>query len=218
MRRLLLLMLTGSLLALSATASPKRVALVFDDGPRSADLEPLLAILAAEKVPVTFSLVGERVVESPALARALLAAGHEIANHSFAHAHPRELDDAALTREVGETQRVIREATGQGPRWYWPPYLETDPRLDATVAKFGLTIYRPHHLVSSQDWDIKTTAAEILRLATTDVRDGTVVLFHEWRLETRQQLPGILAELRRQGCEFFTFSSLHEQRSEVGKP
>lgn len=217
MLRLILFMLTGTALALAASGAPKRVALVFDDGPKSADAEPLLALLAAEKVPVTFSLVGQRVAESPELARKIIAAGHEIANHSFAHAHPRGLDDAALTQEVGEAQRVMREAIGQGPRWYWPPYLEMDPRLDATVEQCGLTIYRPHHLVSSQDWDIKTSAAEILRLATTDIRDGTVILFHEWRLETRQQLPAILAELRRQGCEFFTFSSLHAHRPEFGQ-
>jgi peptidoglycan/xylan/chitin deacetylase (PgdA/CDA1 family) len=40
---------------------------------------------------------------------------------------------------------------------------------------------------------------------------GTVILFHEWRRETLQQLPRILAELRREGCTFLTFS----ERAEV---
>jgi peptidoglycan/xylan/chitin deacetylase (PgdA/CDA1 family) len=58
------------------------------------------------------------------------------------------------------------------------------------------------------DYDRSVPAAEILRRATTDVRDGTVILFHEWRTETREQLPAILAELRRQHCVFLTFSEL----------
>jgi peptidoglycan/xylan/chitin deacetylase (PgdA/CDA1 family) len=56
----------------------------------------------------------------------------------------------------------------------------------------------------------RVRAAEILHRATTDIHDGTVILFHEWRAETRGQLPSILAELRRQHCVFLTFSGLHE--------
>ena len=52
---------------------------------------------------------------------------------------------------------------------------------------------------------------EVVRLlvaATTGVTDGCVILFHEWRAETAEQLPAILAELKRQGCVFLTFSQL----------
>jgi GH35 family endo-1,4-beta-xylanase/peptidoglycan/xylan/chitin deacetylase (PgdA/CDA1 family) len=191
-------------------APPKRVALVFDDGPRPADAEPLLALLAKENVRVTFSLVGDRVNENPATARAIAAAGHEIVNHSQTHAHPRDLDDAALGRDVAAAQEKIAATVGRAPRWYWPPFFEIDDRVRAAVAHAGLALYTPKHLVVSMDYDRTVPAAEICRLVTTDVRDGSVILFHEWRAETREQLPAILAELRRQGCEFFTFSALHE--------
>jgi peptidoglycan/xylan/chitin deacetylase (PgdA/CDA1 family) len=208
LRALLPSLLFVTLLA-AAHASAKRVALVFDDGPVPADAGPLLAVLAQEKVRVTFSLVGDRVAEHPATARAIAAAGHEIANHSQTHAHARDLDDAALDREVAEAQRKLAEVTGTAPRWYWPPFLEVDDRVRAAVTRAGLTLYEPHHLVVSKDYDRSVPAAEIFRLATTDVRDGAVILFHEWRTETREQLSAILAELRRQGCEFLTFSELH---------
>lgn len=210
-RRPLAMALLAMASATLVLASPaKRVALVFDDGPRPADAEPLLALLAREKVPVTFSLVGERVNENPATARAIAAAGHELANHSQTHAHARDLVDAALDREVAAAQQAIQAATGITPRWYWPPYLEIDGRVRAAVARAGLDLYTPPHLVVSMDYDRSVPAAEILRRATTDVRDGSVILFHEWRAETREQLPAILAELRRQNCEFLTFSALHE--------
>jgi peptidoglycan/xylan/chitin deacetylase (PgdA/CDA1 family) len=196
-------------LALTAAAAPaKRVALVFDDGPKPGNAIPLLELLAREKVLVTFSLVGERVNENPDTARAVLAAGHEIANHSQTHSHPKDLDDAALDRDVAAAQQTITAVTGRAPKWYWPPYLETDDRVRAAVARAGLAIYLPQHLVVSMDYDEAVPAAEIYRRATTDVRDGTVILFHEWRQETRAQLPAILAELRRQGCTFHTFSQL----------
>lgn len=191
----------------SAFAAPtKRVALVFDDGPKPADAEPLLALLAKEKVRVTFSLVGDRVDENPAVAKAIAAGGHEIANHSQTHAHPRDLSDAALDREVGAAQEKITSAVGVAPKWYWPPFVEVDDRVRAAVAQAKLAVFTPRHLVVSMDYDRNMPATEILRRATTDVRDGSVILFHEWRRETREQLPAILAELRRQGFEFVTFS------------
>lgn len=188
----------------------KRVALVFDDGPRPADASPLLAILRHEGIHATFSLVGERVIEHPEMAKELVTAGEEVVNHSQTHAHPRDLDDAALDREVEADQQEIKRATGYSPRWYWPPFLEVDDRVKAAVARAGLSIYTPRHLVVSMDYDRSLPASEIYRRATTGVVDGTVILCHEWRPETRQQLPAIIAELRRQGCEFLTFSALYE--------
>lgn len=195
----------------SAVADPgKRVALIFDDGPRAGDARPLLEVLAAERVNVTFALVGQLVEENPDVAREIADRGHEIVNHSQAHRHLDELDAAAVDREVSEANAAIRGATGRAPRWYWPPYLKVDDRLKAAIATAGLVLYEPRHLVDSLDWDRANSAEDIYRRATTDVRDGSVILFHEWREETRQQLPAILAELRRQGCVFLTFTALHD--------
>ncbi|QYM77624.1 glycosyl hydrolase 115 family protein [Horticoccus luteus] len=195
-------------LASLAAAPLKRVALVFDDGPRPEDAGPLLALLAKEKVAATFSLVGDSVQENPAEARAIAAQDCEIVNHSQTHSHPGALNDAALDREIIGAQKLLTSTLGSAPRWYWPPFLEADDRVRATAARAGLSVYVPRHLVVSQDYDRAVTAAEIYRRATTDVRDGSVILFHEWRAETRAQLPAIIAELRRQGCGFFTFSGL----------
>lgn len=205
---MILLAMTAAILT---QAEPKkRVALVFDDGPKPADAEPLLALLAREKVRVTFALVGDRVDENPATAKAIATAGHEIANHSQTHAHPRDLKDAALDQEVATAQKKLTAVLGHAPRWYWPPFLEIEERLHTAVARSRLAVYLPRKVVASMDWDTSVSAEEILRRATTGIEDGTVILNHEWRAETRQQLPAILAELRRQNCEFLTFSELHD--------
>jgi len=199
-------------------SAPKRVALVFDDGPKAADAGPLLTLLATEHVPVTFSLVVDRVNENPDLARKIAAAGHEIANHSQTHSHARDLSDAALENEVSGAQRKLADVLGHAPKWYWPPFLEIDDRVRAAVAKAKFQIYVPHHLVVSKDYDLSTSADEIRRLAITDVRDGSVILFHEWRAETREQLPAILAELRKQNCTFLTFSALESSLAKTPAP
>ena len=49
-------------------------------------------------------------------------------------------------------------------------------------------------------------SADAFHDSVVGVRDGSVILFHEWRTETREQLPVILAELRRQEFGFVTFT------------
>ena len=184
------------------------VALVFDDGPFPEHAPKLLALFAKEGIHVTFSSVATNVELHPDTARAVLAAGHEIVNHSYAHHHPKDLDDAALEHEIVGAQKVIAATTGFAPKWYWPPYLESDERVRATAARAQIQVYAPKHLVVSEDYDQTVNADEIQRKATSNVVDGTVILFHEWREETFERMPAILAELRRQHCVFLTFSEL----------
>jgi peptidoglycan/xylan/chitin deacetylase (PgdA/CDA1 family) len=184
------------------------VALVFDDGPFPEHAPKFLELFAKERIHATFSSVATNVELHPDTARAVLAAGHEIVNHSYAHHHPKDLDDAALEHEIAGAQKIIAATTGFAPKWYWPPYLESDARVRAAAAKAQIEVYVPKHLVVSQDYDRSVNADEIQRKATANVVDGTVILFHEWREETFERMPAIIAELRRQRCVFLTFSEL----------
>lgn len=184
------------------------VALAFDDGPFPEHTPKLLALFAKEQVHVTFSLVASNVQAHPDMAKAILAGGHEIANHSYAHRRSKDLDDTTLEHEIVGAQKVIKEQTGFSPKWYWPPFLETNDRIRAMAAKAGIEVYSLKRVVVSEDYNRAVGAEAIKQKATTKVTDGSVILFHEWRVETREQMPVILAELRRQGCVFLTFSEL----------
>jgi len=185
-----------------------RVALIFDDGPFSEHAPKFLALFAKEHLHVTFASVATNVELHPDTAKAVLAAGHEIANHSHSHRHPKDLDDTELEHEIVGAQKIIAATTGFAPKWYWPPYLESDKRHRATVAKVQIEVYVPKNLVVSEDYDRTMNADEIQRKATTNVVDGSVILFHEWREETLERMPAIIAELRRQRCVFLTFTEL----------
>jgi peptidoglycan/xylan/chitin deacetylase (PgdA/CDA1 family) len=211
------LLLTCALLILislphlsAANTNSVRVALVFDDGPFPDHTPRLLDLFAREKIRVSFSVVASNVATYTNLAKAIAAAGHELNNHSYSHRHAKDCTDAELEQEIGGAQEIIADVTGVTPKWYWPPFLEVDNRVRAAVAKAKLDIYSLNQVVVSQDYDRSVTAAEIKRKATTNVKDGSVILFHEWRAETYEQLPAILAELRRQGCVFLTFTELAE--------
>ncbi len=206
-------LLLAAAVGLRAAESPPprlRVALVIDDGPDPAQCEKILAVLAQEHVRVTFSQIGRNVAAHPDLARAEVAAGHEINNHSYTHPHFKQLDDAAIAHEVSQAQAAIRQATGVSPRWCWTPFLEADDRIAAAIRTAGVELYplARFHFIDSRDWAPETTAAIVRQRATTGVTDGTVILCHEWPPHTLAELPAIIAELKRQGAVFVTFSEL----------
>ncbi len=195
----------------AVSPTPKHVALVFDDGPFPNHAPILLELLAKEKVRATFSFVASNVHRYESTAKAVIASGHEIANHSCTHCRPNGLTDAELENEIVGGQKLIIATTGYLPKWYWPPFLETDVRMPALAAKAGIEIFSLTNVIDSKDYDSSLSGNGIKRNATRNVTDGSVIVFHEWRVETRKQLPAILAELRRQNCVFLTFSELAEK-------
>ncbi|MDX2185808.1 MAG: polysaccharide deacetylase family protein [Opitutaceae bacterium] len=206
----LLLPLLGVLPVGAGAAQPLRVAFVFDDGPAPDQAEKLLAVLAQAQVKVSFSYVGGAVDARPDLARKAFEAGHEINNHSYTHPHLRELSKEAAAKELSDTALAVEKAVGVKPKWFWPPFLETNEQIDGLAASVGSHPYPMSrlHLVSTDDWNLETTAQQIHDRALTDVKDRTVILCHEWRAETVQQLPSILVELKNRGATFLTFSEL----------
>jgi len=206
--RLFPLFLMTALAAFAAPTKPLRVAIIFDDGPIPGVTDQLVALLGREKVTATLGTVAQKAVEHPELTRAAAKAGIEIANHSYSHEHPKPLSDAKLEEQVVGAQRHFTETVGVKPVWYWPPFIELEPRIYTYAQKAGITVYPFRKLVASMDYMNTVSAEEIRRHATTGIEDGTVILFHEWRKESIEQLPAILADLRRQGCVFMTFSEL----------
>src|SRR5262249_34201457 len=67
---------------------PERVvALTFDDGPTDAYVGDILATLASRRVLATFFVIGADMARAPDAARRLVAAGHQLGNHTYSHPH-----------------------------------------------------------------------------------------------------------------------------------
>jgi len=196
--------------AAAEQAARVRVAFVIDDGPVPEHNAQYLALFAREKVHVSFSLEGRYVDAHPEMCRAVSEAGHEINNHSYTHPHFKQLDDAAIQREVRDTQAAIQKAAGHAPKWFWAPFLEKDDRLVAAVRAAGLEYYplEKFHFIGSMDWESTTYAATVRTNCTTNIKDGTVILIHEWPNTTFEEMPAIITELKHQGVQFVTFSEL----------
>jgi len=175
-----------------------RVALTFDDGPHPQGTPAVLEELARRDAHATFFLVGEQVARNPALAREIVAAGHEVAVHGYRHT-------LLLRRRVGEVAAdleravaLVAEATGDSPSLYRPPYGVFSSGGLVHVRARG---WRP--LLWSRwgrDWERRATPSSIARRVTQGLRAGDVVLLHDsdayssadsWR-KTTAALPSVL--------------------------
>ncbi len=87
------------------------VHLSFDDGP-GPSTPPLLDVLRDASCTATFFVLGRHLEQAPAreIATRIVRDGHRLGNHTWTHARPGTLSEAALIREIADTDSVIRAA------------------------------------------------------------------------------------------------------------
>ena len=98
------------------------VAFTFDDGPDPESTPRVLELLARHDARATFFLVGSRAERHPDIVERIVAEGHAVGSHTFAHSHffhffsPR-----AMRAEVERGIDAIAKITGAAPRLFRPP-------------------------------------------------------------------------------------------------
>lgn len=178
----------------------RRVALTFDDGP-SPYTPQILKILRERKAKATFFLLGQQVAANPAAARRVLAAGHELANHSYSHPMLPSYS------ELSSANRVIRRATGFKPCLFRPPYGALNSSVISSARTLGM---------KSVLWDIDTVdwsspGSGAIRARGSDAGRGSIVLMHDGggpRSQTVEALPGMIGNLRARGYQLVTVTQL----------
>ncbi len=182
------------------------IAMTFDDGPHPKLTPMLLDIMKARGIKGTFFLVGKNVAEYPEIAQRIVAEGHEVANHSWAHPQLTRLAPDALKKEIADTNDAIHRATGIQTTLMRPPY----GAINASITKrlneeFGLTVAL--WSVDSLDWKIRN-AAHVTKLITEKTAPGAIILAHDIHPSTVQAMPAVFDTLSAKGYKFVTMSEL----------
>lgn len=162
---------------LAGLGAADHVALTFDDGPDPRTTPLFLDELRRLGCAATFFVLGEMLDRHPALARRIVAEGHEIAVHGWRH-------DNALTARPGRSAAGIRRTaalaasvTGIRPRWYRPPYGVLSAETLVQAFRCGL---RPVLWSTwGEDWTAEATPASVLATLGPGLRGGATVLLHD---------------------------------------
>lgn len=182
------------------------IALTLDAGAGAAPTPRILAALRERGITITFFLTGRWMRANPDLVRQMVADGHELANHTVNHPDLTTLDDAAIRRELNETEAILHEiAPGATTRpFFRPPYGAYNERvLRAALAEGYLPIY---WTLDSLDSVGEPKTPEFLvervtgKLNQNDLR-GAIILAHCGSDATADALPEILDRFTVMGFE-----------------
>ena len=199
------------------TASSRKIALTFDDGPNPAVTPRLLELFERHSVRATFFLIGKFARACPELVREISARGHLIGNHSDTHANLFLRSRGGIRDELARCQDAIATARAEPPRWMRPPYGYRSPLLRGEIRRAGM---RGVVMWSRICWDWKPQPPERLiarlsRVARPGQPQGDIVVMHDGdhralggdRHHVAAALEHWLPRWRDAGMEFVTMES-----------
>lgn len=182
----------------------RAVALTFDDGPNPEATPRLLDLLAEQHAVASFFLLGRHVQRWPELARRVVAEGHCVANHGYAH---RRLDFAGPARahaEIAAGAHAIEDATGVRPTYFRAPHGARSPFVSPAARRLGEDTVG--WSVGSNDHALRDATAIAKRVIERS-RPRSIVLMHDAdaydatanRLATVEAVRSIISALRARG-------------------
>jgi len=198
-----------------AASRRKLLALTFDDGPSPSYTPQILAILAKYRARATFFQLGVCAAGHPELTRAVAAAGHELAVHSWSHPYLTKLSAEAVTADSKRCVALFHRLVGPGlvVRWERPPYGATNAQVRSAIEAAGLRQILWN--LDTNDWR-KPGAAVIAQRVLSGARHGAVVLMHDGggnREGTVEALRQVVPALQARGYELVTLSELMDSFS-----
>ena len=182
----------------------KGIALTIDDGPSPEYTPQVLRLLEKYKVTATFSMIGLEVAAYPGLVRDVAAAGHKIANHTWAHLDLPALAPVAVADQINRATAAIHQVTGREPDLFRAPYGAWSPDVLEQCASAGLTPL--DWSVDPRDWSrpgVNSIVANIMR----NTRTGSIILEHDGggnRAQTVAALKIVIPRLLDAGYHFGT--------------
>jgi len=197
----------GEIVPRVATDQPV-VALTFDDGPVAPYTEELLRVLDETGVKATFFVTGRSLENFPELGQRLVAAGHELGNHSYSHERMILKSYGFIRDELERTDRLIRVAGYTGEIHFRSPYAKKLFLLPLYLARNG-----KKNIIADVEPDavVGTKAASMVEQAVAQASPGSIVILHaenSVRTESLAAVPGIIAGLKQKGYRFVTVSEL----------
>ncbi|KZV72117.1 carbohydrate esterase family 4 protein [Peniophora sp. CONT] len=165
------------------------IGISFDDGPLAGSSDTLYSFLKNNSIPATHFFIGINILQNAKeFTTAYETLQGDIAVHTWTHPYMTTQSNELVLAELGWTAQLIYNSTGgRIPRFWRPPYGDTDARVSAIAREvFGMTTIQWNH--DTADWTLTTgdgytTPAKIhsqFQSWLTGARSpGLIVLEHE---------------------------------------
>lgn len=194
----------------------KLIAFSFDDGPHATYTLELLEVLEKYNAHATFFVVGSHCTRSGA-AEAMqktVAAGHEIASHTYSHTNLTTLTAAQIREEEQKTADIIYKNCGVYPTLMRAPGGAFN---DSVLSAVSYPLIR--WSVDTLDWSHKDPQ-QTLQILKDTATDGGIVLMHDRVSNTAETVELCFEWLYANGYKVVSVSELMEAKGvtmEAGK-
>lgn len=175
------------------------VYLTFDDGPIPESTPFILRTLAEFDVKATFFMVGDNVRKYPDLYRQIVAAGHQVGNHTYHHLGGFKHLTKTYYEDTERANDLIKAHLFRPPhgcmshsQYFWL-------RMKYRIVMWDLV---------TRDYSKWLTAEDVYDNVRRYARNGSIITFHDSLKsidKLRSALPKSLQWLKSEGYEFKTF-------------
>lgn len=185
----------------------KKIALTFDAAWGNEDTQEILEILDRHDIHATFFMTGGWVEGYPEDVKSILAAGHDLGNHSENHKNMSQLSDEEKKEEIMKVHEKVKDLTGYDMFLFRPPYGDYDNAVVDVLKECGY--YGIQWDVDSLDWQNKGVDS-IIETVTEhrNLGNGSIVLCHNGAEYTAHALDALIDALEAQGYEIVPLSEL----------
>ncbi|KNF07455.1 hypothetical protein CLPU_16c00080 [Gottschalkia purinilytica] len=183
----------------------KKIAISFDAAWGTEYTEDILNTLDKYKVKTTFFLVDFWVKKHPDVLKKIDKKGHEIGNHSTNHPEMSKLSKEEIIKEIKTTEESIEKVIGKKTTLFRPPFGDYNDNLINTCRELGYHVIQWD--VDSLDWKEKG-AQSVVDTVTRNVKNGSIVLFHNNAKYVSEYLPLVIEKLQAEGYKIVPISEL----------
>lgn len=187
----------------TSTGVKNEVALTFDDGP-SEYTPQVLNILKQYDITASFCMLGVMVDEYPEMAQRIVDEGHQVCNHSYAHARTTNVGPKqGIVDEIEKTNETFKRVLDiDVVNWYRAPEGVFGGHVTDALAETDMMAM--FWDVDSRDWQRPGTH-RIVENVMNQVGPESIILFHDGggdRSQTVAALPTIIERLLTLGYTF----------------
>lgn len=167
------------------------VFLTFDDGPDPEFTPKILELLKQYDVQATFFVLGEKVRQYPEIVRQIIAMGHEVGEHGYAHIHAWKSGPVRAAVDLFKARRVLVSIAGPHDiKFFRPPY----GKLNLVSLLYAIFFRRKIIFwdIDPRDYQAQD-AHDVASYVLKRLKPGSVILLHDGRRTLSDPIVTVLA-------------------------
>ncbi len=166
---------------------PKTLYLSFDDGPNISVTENVLRMLKEYNAKASFFCKGSNANLYPELIKGIKSDGHTIGNHSYSHLNAFKVGGKKWMKDV------YKKSSVRDSYFFRPPYGRIYPWQCRRLKKtYKIVLWD----VMTYDYREDFSYEDVKRIILKNVREGSIIVFHDTMLAASRMLPALEFTLR----------------------